>query len=386
MLARMNLRDFFIGLLIGVGLTKFWLISDGLLTRTALPYRKPPLTIWFISIIPLVTIFWTLDPIATFFWFWRVHVIWGSLTKVESRKSLVTGLAIVLLVQLVIAISEDVIRPMGLTDNAQRYAMFSWVMIGTNPFLSILGSANLGVSAARLPLALLIVISLWTRKWFLLVSVLVALLFAFYFTPDSRFEIPVVKNAFWIRYELIVGKSKVVVPSQKTGDLVLDMVKIDNNDGIDELVKAIGLDRPDLIGKAIKNSDGKYERPWLWHGYGFGSYNDYTGLVKPHNTYLLIWYELGLLSILLFLAVILLLLTTTGKPFWLLGTYLIYGFFVDDFFGLPIGLYAIGFHFWFISGVVKSRSKISDTDAYFVPTENEEPCLDQFLYQSSVQG
>jgi len=336
-----SLRDFSIGLLTGIGFTKFWLLSDGLLARTALPYRKPPISIWIISIVPLLTIFWSLDPLACVLWFWRVHVIYNSYSKVQDRKSLIWGVGIVLIIQLFIAMLENDIRPRGLTDNPQRYAMISWAMIGTNPFLSVLGGANIGISTARLALFSLIGAAIWTRQHAIVFAAVLGITLFVFFTPDDRHNFTTFNEATTTRIQLVTGQSN----------------NINNDVKSDSQTAAIVLDRPDLIGKAKKDQEGNYIRPWLWHGYGYGSFNDYTGLSKPHNSYLLIWYDLGIFSVVFLLAVFWFGLITIRKPFWLLFATGSYMFFVDDFFGLPVGLYVIAFQFYMVSGIKNIRTK-----------------------------
>jgi hypothetical protein len=345
-----NWRDFYVGLLTGIGFTKFWLISDGLLTRTALPYRKPPVAVWIISLVPLLTIFWTLDPVTTFLWFWRVHVIYGSYSKIESRKSLALGVGVVLLIQLVLSWNENVARPDALTDNAQRYGMASWALIGTNPYLSVLGGANIGMSAARLTVFLVLYAAVWTRQKAIILAAVMAVVMVFVYTPDARFNIEQLTQSFILRVQLVTGQSKAAIEPKDTSTIFIEKVQDDSP------LAAIILDRPDLIGVAEKDENGYYIRHWVWNGYGYGSFNDRTGLSKPHNTYLLLWYDLGIFSILFAIGVLLFVLTTNKKPWWLLISTMVYMFFIDDFFGLPIGLYVIGFQFYMVSAIENSKN------------------------------
>ena len=268
LLKHINWRDFYVGVLTGIGFTKFWLISDGLLTRTALPYRKPPVAIWIISLVPLLTVFWSLDPVACVFWFWRVHVLYGSYNKVQSRKSLGLGVGIVVVVQLVLALFDDAVRPDALTDNAQRYAMLSWALIGTNPYLSVLGGANIGVAAARITVGLIIGVAIWTRKKSIIIAAVIAIVFTVFYTPDARYEIQHITHSIVIRMQLITGESITEIePKDLSSSIVSSVVE-------DVQIASIIVDRPDLIGKAKQDEKGFYIREWVWYGYGYGSFND----------------------------------------------------------------------------------------------------------------
>lgn len=314
-------RDYLIGLFAGIGLTKYWLLADGFLILTAIPFKSPPKAIWIISIIPLLTVFWSLDPVSAVFWFWRVHVIYSSFIKVKKKHQLAIGILIVVFPSILFASFETGYRPIGFTDNAQRLGLQSWALIPLLSLLPLYGSIGIGISAARLPLVLLIASAIYTRKRELIAGSIIALMVFFIHTPDGRLNPSFLFDAYDIRRELFHSHG-------------------DNN------LKAIVQDRPDLIGHAEVNMNGSYKRNFEWFGYGYGSYSDYTGLSKPHNTFLLILYELGIFALPLFVVIGITIQKMQQKPLWLLGTTLVYMWFVDDFFGLPIGLYLLSIQ-WF---------------------------------------
>ena len=77
---------------------------------------------------------------------------------------------------------------------------------------------------------------------------------------------------------------------------------------------------------------------WVWHGYGFGSYYQTTGNVRPHNLLLLAWYELGIFSITI-AGVVALLVKKRRLPIDIIILLFFTGMLVEDPFGRPEGAY-----------------------------------------------
>lgn len=97
-----------------------------------------------------------------------------------------------------------------------------------------------------------------------------------------------------------------------------------------------GLEQAQELRSEILTPD-KIHPPW--YGYGYHSYVLETGLQRPHNIYVLSWYELGVLSIPLWLLV--LIAIWRYLPVRSSAVLLIIGLNTDELFARPEGLFVI---------------------------------------------
>lgn len=70
---------------------------------------------------------------------------------------------------------------------------------------------------------------------------------------------------------------------------------------IDNRIAAIDGTNTELATRPVDPIEPK-GRSWQWYGYGYGGYVEATGVIQPHNVYLLSYWELGVLAV----------------PFWIL--------------------------------------------------------------------
>ena len=234
----------------------------------------------------LISSIWSDDPVSGALYFITLNVlyaVWKS--PIDKRKlfrwGMILTLGIAMLAQIEITWFGD-IRPEALSKDA------SILGLSGMSFASPLA----GFSGSRTAVAGIWLFAILTLRWTPFILAIVATLALFYaalFVPESvqRFTIEAVQHA----------------------DSLRDTISV-----------------------------SPVEAPW--YGFGYHSYNFETGAQRPHNIFILSWYELGLLSI-PFWTFVLFSIKLAAIPWRIIAIFIPVGLLTDEFFARPEGLFVI---------------------------------------------
>ena len=99
---------------------------------------------------------------------------------------------------------------------------------------------------------------------------------------------------------------------------VLGMIQTPERYGVSGVGKMAEMRLATFDGSTVERTSGLCGEvrnvEWRWYGYGFGSYCYATGRALPHNIFVLLWYELGVLSLLFWIGVLWLIYKV--RPYW----------------------------------------------------------------------
>jgi hypothetical protein len=176
----------------------------------------------------------------------------------------------------------------------------------------LIGALTIGVSQSRLPLALLgMAVVLSRSRW-------IALSFA-------------LATSLFVVGTLSVNPSRLTVRQLDTDNELRESLATLSDPTAASV--AVTDYRPDLAGKPV-------DRKWRMLGSGYRNYVNATHASTPHNTYVTMFYELGILAYPLMFAVGFLI---AGQlRLWQAATLPLYFLFVDSLYWMPSGVYALG--------------------------------------------
>lgn len=322
MVKRDDFRAITAGAIIAVGLFQTWAAADILLVAYFFFIRKHftqiPEAFWIIALIPFVTIPWSEDQIAAGLWAVRILFLFSMVAdNTGNRKWMIALPMIALLIQgcfsLFVWLDH---RPLTFSINSEVMAAVGFAALGPTLLGMAAATLTIGVSGARLPVALLAMTAVLTRRRAYIVSaVAVSVMFviqAAIISPE-RLSFDRLNRDWGIRETLI------------------DLSNTDNAKAV------IASHRPDLLEKPIM-------RKWSVLGYGYRSYVENTAASTPHNIFILAWYEMGILAIPFFGAAFWLI---RRWPVWAILSAVAYITFVDTWYWMPSAVYAIalfGYH------------------------------------------
>lgn len=256
------------GLIFGFGTTALWFAADAILliyvlSRGPKRFRTHPAVV-SLAVLVGITGFWSPDPVAGPLLGVRMILTYSAASAVALRGFYV-GVFSVFALQFGFVVFEapDLSRFDGLSYNAANYGVSGLVLLATP--LAPVGAVTLGLSAARVPLAAAAL--MWVR------------------VPSVKLAALVVLAAV-----ISVGVSEWKVPGRFTTDNVTE--SIDNrellNGGIQAPVNTVELAGDCGIPRA---------REWQLLGFGWHGYCLSTGIQRPHNIFVLSWWDLGVLAI-----------------------------------------------------------------------------------------
>lgn len=312
--ARMNAQSVLTGLAIAFGLSQAWYVADVLLLFAAIPYRKPPLALALVALPVAVVSLWTHDTLAGFLapslFAFRIVALYSAVTQLRHPGATLSVAAAWLTAQAAVAsLTFMDARPHGFTLNAQQLAITHFAILNAFPSLSMLGIA---LSGARFPMFLI-----WFYAWLSNYPNINKRLIAYAFIATSIFVFGLWSQGELRRLDVGVIKAN--------GETRTHLAIAD-----DPVTDAITIYKPSAV------SDNPH-RGWNWYGYGFNNYNVATGLDTPHNTFISLFFELGIFSLFVFVGMWLMMRRMTLPAFLTAALYL--GF-VDDFYLYPYGTYA----------------------------------------------
>ena len=255
------------GLIVALGATVLWFLAD-LFLVLFVTYRGKEHFRWHwipasVAGILALSAIWSPDPAAGLMAAVRIICLYSLLA---SAKFSWRPVMLVMAVHLGIVFWQIGFtgRPYGLTTNASQLGQISMVLI-QSPAAPI-AALTLGFSGARVAAAGLVLIALLDRSkhvWlYSLLAGAVFVVFALQTDPNRILPAGIQQSVEW-RESLNEGQAT-------------------PQDIADELRLACGEPR---------------ERAWSVLGYGYHGYCASTGLQRPHNLWVLSWYELGVLAV-----------------------------------------------------------------------------------------
>lgn len=301
------------GLILALGTTRIWLLADFLLFFYVLWQPRKRLRghwiIYSLAGIIGITALWSPDPVAAILTAVRVVCLYSVARSLTIDRKFWTGAAAVLAVQLVIAVIQlpNETRPFGLSMNASQLGQTGFVYMATP--LAPIAAFTLGLSTARSAALGLIVLNIGRRSRRLFAwSVVAAAIFLtviFWKTPD-RIQPAGIAEATTNREALVDG----VVPATSVSAT--------------ELESACGEARP---------------RAWKVVGYGWHGYCASTGLQRPHNLWILSFWDLGILSVPFWTLVAI--GAWKSRQYSMIAALVAVGMITEELFARPEGFYMI---------------------------------------------
>lgn len=223
--------------------------------------------VWSLAGIIGVTALWSPDPLSAVLAALRVIFLYSVARSLTVDRKFWSGAGAVLAVQLVIALVQlpTEARVFGLSLNASQMGQTGFVFMATP--LAPIAALTLGLSTARAAALGLIVLNISRRSRRLFAwSVLAAVIFMtvmLWKTPDRISP---------------VG----IVHSYTDRELLAEGTVSETSVSAQELRDACGEPRV---------------RAWKVVGYGWHGYCASTGLQRPHNLWILSWWDLGVLAV-----------------------------------------------------------------------------------------
>lgn len=287
-----------------LGFTHFWAAGVSILVVLFL-WRK-----WFVywnewilgaTGIVLVSSIWSSDPVAGVLFFISVNVLYAFWKSPVDKELLFTGIVIGIMFLASLAYLEIVIlhdpRPETfLVKDASLLGLIG--MSGISPLAGIAGS--------RTAVAGIWIFALLTGKRFGFILAVAASVMLF--TPT------------------IIG--------------------LDNSSRF----TIQGIEQSDSLRDEISTSPTDVP----WYGYGFHSYVLETESQRPHNIFILSWYELGIFSIPFWILLLFALPIPPKFPFRFVAIVIPVGLMTDEFFSRPEGLFVL-FNLGLLTHVYSSR-------------------------------
>lgn len=323
------------GAVLPLGIFQTWIAADVLVGLFGYPFRRPNIALWIVILIPVFTGLWSDDPLACVLWGWRIFALQSLVrNNAGAGKWFIIPAAIGLLIQAAFAFDVWLDhRPLVFSLNSEIMAAIGFAAFAPGALSWTAGVLTMGVAGARLTPALLVLLCA-------LIAVSAGRFRSRQGTLRFRVEIrwhaaipaalaAAVVCAMFAIQALAISPQRLTVATLK-GDAAVrsDLVTLNN---IQSVKAAIDVHRPDLSARPV-------ERKWLPYGYGFRSYVERTAASTPHNIYILAWYELGLLAIPFFAA---LLWLGLRLPFPLLICLALYAGFVDLWYWHAAGIYGL---------------------------------------------
>ncbi len=254
-----------------------------------------------------VTAIWSPDPLAAILVAWRIVALYSLVRSFQLTRRAQYGIGAVLAVQILVTATQlDESRLFGVSFNASSFGQAGFVFMAW-PGLAPLAAVSLGLSTARAPaVALMIYVVLRRSRYVWAWSVVAAVIYVsltLWQSPE-RITLAGAERAVEMRSNLGGG-----VPTSQNLDV--------------ELVEACGTPRP---------------RSWLVLGYGYHGYCASTGLQRPHNFWILSFYDLGVLFF-PFWAVLLIAAWRLKHP--MIPALLALGLVTEELFARPEGVYLV---------------------------------------------
>lgn len=299
------------GLVLAAGTTRLWFLADLFLILIVLWRGRREFhshwTVTSLAGIIGVTALWSPDPLAAILTAWRIIALYSLVYSFRLTRQAKFGVGLVLVLQLAVTLTQlDQHRLFGLSFNASNMGQAGLVFMawpGIGPFAAL----TLGLSTARsAALALVIYTVLRRSRYVWTWAIVAALIFVgvtLWQSPE-RISPAGIEKAVSMRSDLDAG-----VPS------------LENITGEVEL--ACGRPRP---------------RSWQVLGYGYHGYCVSTGLQRPHNFWILSFYDLGVLFF-PFWAVLFIAAWRLKHP--MIPALLALGLITEELFARPEGVYLI---------------------------------------------
>ena len=213
-----------------------------------------------------MTVIWSPDKFLPLWTAFRIVIIFNMVRNTDRDSSFWFGLGIPLAVKMIAGLVQltyfpDHSRADGWHFNASSYGQ-SGFMLAAGPF-GWLGAIILGMSMARIPMLALALLGFlrWNRQGFIYggVTLVVVLMMTTNF-GNERFSVSSVEVAIDRQRQTLEGIGSAKISSTS-------------------------------VCGPIR------EREWQLLGYGYHGYCASTGLQRPHNVFVLSWWELGILAV-----------------------------------------------------------------------------------------
>lgn len=261
-----------------------------------------PLALWIILSCLSVGVVWA--PIPGNIVYMVCAVVTAYLAYVlMHRNGFFFGLAVVCAVQIGVLgyqyVFTDAVRPNGITDNASVVGLAGLFGLPSLP-MALMG----GLSLSRTAIVGAVAGTFFQGRRYAIaagVLVIVSVTVGFLHTPDRYTSLDRFLYDYNLRLDTLKGTSKEV---------------------------------------ALHREYEVRDVEWTWHGYGFGNYYAGTGRIQPHNTFIRGWYELGVLSFVVW-GCLGWLWWRWGRDWRLLAMVLVVGSLTDELLGSVNGVYML---------------------------------------------
>lgn len=264
------------GLIVALGTTHFWIAADAFLAlylayHGPRQFRTHPVVLGVAAIL-LLTTAWTPDPAAAALAAFRVVALYSlaRTMRLDWRFWGAAGAVLVVQIAVVAVQLPENSRPWGMSMNASVLGQAG--MIFSAGGMGPLGAVTLGLSTARSAALGLAVYTVFKRRWGA---------WAIAFLAAAVFLVSM--------HQLTPGRLQlgdIARPGFDGGILPSAQLRVD---GITE--GTVAPPPADSEAPPIR------ERVWSWHGYGYHGYYLSTGLQRPHNLWVLSWWDLGVLAV-----------------------------------------------------------------------------------------
>lgn len=311
-----------LGLVIGLGTTKLAAIAFAITLTYVILHRKRvriPGMLWLVIACVGVTALWSPEPGKPVLQCCAIIMAYMAYVTLP-RKRAAWGISLIAVAQIGVMVWQYIVdgdlRPTGLSRNASVIGLAGMYAMPLFP-MAVMGGLSLS-RTALLGGAILTVLNIRSPRYIVAGVTLAAisLTVGYIVTPERYYEIARISADTELRVAAIDGTSSEIVN-------IPDPLPVNPVE-------------------------------WRWYGYGFGNYYFHTGQIQPHNIFVRTWYELGLLSIPLFYA-LLWLWAEWGRDWRFLILAVTAGMLTDELIGSVEGLYMV-LGFAIMSGT--SRQKI----------------------------
>lgn len=299
------------GLVLAMGTTVAWIIADAWLAIYVVgagpkAFKTNRVVLGIAAIIG-ITGFWSPDPSASALAAVRVVCLYSMARSVRS-PSIWWGPIIILTLQLFAGFWQLSVfdRPHGASANASQLGQTGLAFM-YGPVAPV-AALTLGISIARAPALGLFLLTLFRRTryaWAMSALALAVFMSVTVWKAPERILPAGIATGFHQRQANSAG---------------------------------VPLDDEEVVAQLLADCGPPRLREWRWHGYGYHGYCLSTGQQRPHNFFVLTWWDLGLFAV-PFWGLVAYGGWKTRRPEWL--ALFAVAMITDEIYGRPEGAYMI---------------------------------------------
>lgn len=296
-----------LGLVVALGTTKLTSFSLALILCYVILQRKRlgritvPLPVWILAGSVGITALWSPEPGKPVYAACVVLACWIAF-KALPRRGFLIGVYVVVGAQIGIVLWQYVVigesRPAGISRNASVIGVAGLMGLPVG-VMAISG----GLSLSRTAMIGAMIVSFRNSQYRIagISLIVIAVSVGAIVTPERLFKLETIEKHAELRIGAIKGNSTETLPGN------------------------------DLEVRPVE---------WRWQGYGWGNYYFQTGRIQPHNVFVKSWYEMGVLVV-PFWGALVWLWWRGGKDWWLVALMLTVGMLTDELVGSVEGVYML---------------------------------------------